>query len=272
MKKLFSSIYLPVFLFCLLTATGCKKDDHSLIPEPNENQCLITKITYSGVDSIVYQYDSQKRLKKAEYAGNGLHEEQYFKEYTYDTKERIVKETFKSTDGVIYAYFEYAYAANNLISNIGFYSINEPDESFTHQYNKIVEYTDNKLVSKVATYQPDNMEKPFRFDVYSYDASGNVVQIKEYANTISGEINDVTSDYTYDNKKNPYLYATYLGIGADVFSKNNVLTEKITYHLSGLTKNYTSTYLYNEQGYPVKQTLITGTHTAEIEREYTCAN
>ncbi|QHT67953.1 hypothetical protein GXP67_15550 [Rhodocytophaga rosea] len=266
MHKLFS-LTAGMGLLCL--AVSCNTDD-AAEPQQPKNACLVTKMTVAGTDVITYQYDSQKRLQKADYSGDAT-EDNYFKEYAYNAAGRVIKETFKSDDGGDLSYFTFEYDGNNLLSKIAFYSRNAPTNAIVHQYNKVIDYNVSKQVVKVSTYAPDNSTTPYRYDTYTYDANQNVSKIQEYTQHSTGAVNDVSSEYTYDSKKNPNLGATFLGVGAETHSRNNILSEKVTYYLSGLTKNYTHTYLYNEKEFPVKETVNTGSESYQVDREYSCS-
>jgi hypothetical protein len=253
----------------LFLTVSCNTDD-TAEPQQNLNSCLVTKITVAGTDVITYQYDAQKRLQKADYSGDAT-EDNYFKEYTYDAAGRVNKETFKSTNGETYSYFTFEYNGDNLLKKIAFYSRNAPTNAIVHQYNKVIDYNASKQVVKVSTYAPDNSTSPYRYDTYTYDANQNVSKIQEYVQNSAGAVNDVTTEYIYDSKKNPNLGATFLGVGAETHSKNNIVSEKVIYHLSGLTKNYTHAYLYNEKEFPEKETVTTGLESYQVDREYSCS-
>lgn len=253
----------------LFLAASCNTDDTAK-PQQEVNNCRLTKMTVAGTDVITYQYDAQKQLQKAEYSGDAAGDN-YVKEYTYDAAGRVSKETFKSADGDTFSYFTFEYEANNLLKKIAFYSRDNQGSTLVHQYNRVIDYDANGQVEKVSTYAPENHTTASRYDVYTYDAKGNVTKIEEFVQNGTSTVNDVSTEYTYDSKKNPYLGATFLGVGAEMFSKNNIASRKETYHLSGLTKMYTHTYQYNEKEYPAKETINTGSQSYQVDREYSCA-
>ncbi|MGV3587217.1 MAG: hypothetical protein ACO1OF_09465 [Adhaeribacter sp.] len=266
MKK----INLSALLLCLLFALACKNDEDVVKPDKNLNTCLITKITFAGTDAITYEYDNQKRLKKANHAKDATSNENYYKEYDYDAAGRVTKESFKLADGTVFSYFAFTYNSKNLLEKIAFHT-KAAGNTFKHEYDKIITYTSTNKIEQVKTLNPEGPATSYRLDEYTYDANQNITKVQEYVVNGAAKVNDVTTAYTYDNQNNPYRGATYLGLGAETISKNNIATEKETYHLSDLTKNYTYTYEYNEKGYPTKQTRQSDTNTLEIIREYACA-
>ena len=269
MKKNLMPANLSAGLLCLIFAIACKNDEDVVKPATNTQTCYITKVTFAGTDAITYEYDSQQRLKKANHAKDAVSDQNYYKEYAYDGAGRVVKESFKLTDGTLLSYFAFSYSQNNLLEKISFYT-KSVGNTFEHEYDKKITYTNATKIEKIITANPAGPVTHYRQDEYTYDANQNISMVKEYVVNGTSKINDVTTEYTYDNQNNPYLGATYLGIGAETISRNNIATEKETFHLSDLTKNYTYTYIYNAKGYPTKQTRQSGNNSLEIIREYSC--
>ncbi|KAA5542930.1 hypothetical protein [Adhaeribacter rhizoryzae] len=260
---------LSAVLLCLLFAIACKNDEDVVKPDKDLNICLLTNITFAGTDAITYEYDNQKRLKKANHAKDAVSNENYYKEYDYDAANRVIKESFKLSDGTLFSYFAFTYNNKNLLEKIAFYT-KSAGNSFKHEYDKILIYSGTNKIEQVKSLNPDDPATDYRVAEYTYDAKQNISKVQEFVVNGTSKLNDLTTEYTYDNQNNPYLNATYLGIGAETISRNNIATEKETYHLSGLTKNYTYTYQYNARGLPTKQIRQSDTNTLEILREYAC--
>jgi len=271
MKKFFNPQQLLLPALVLVFFSSCQKDTDQPKPDKITKACLITKVTFAGTDAITYHYDNQNRLQHADYTGDITNAENYVKAYEYDEEGRVIKEVFKNTAGHIYGYFSFGYNSKNLLATVSFFNKPAGSSSFNHEYDQEIIYTAGNRIAKVTTTNPGNTQES-RYDIYVYDNQDNVTRI--IGNVVNGATttNDVTTDYTYDNKNNPLFNNTYLGVGAETKSKNNVVTEKVTYHLSGLVKNYASTYQYNDKGYPITQTRVSETNVLEVVREYACTD
>ncbi|MBK0403204.1 hypothetical protein I5M27_09420 [Adhaeribacter sp. BT258] len=90
---------------------------------------------------------------------------------------------------------------------------------------------------------------------YSYPAAG---QIKEevYSCDMTGNMRLIsTTVKQFDNKKNPYMLLNFYQ-GITSLSKNNVIAHYETNHNTGRKYNYTYSYEYNEDDFPVKVTFV----------------
>ncbi len=114
-KKLLIPTNFRAGLLCQLFAIACKNDEDEIKPDKNVTACLITKVTFTGTDAITYVYDQQKRLKKANHAKDAVSNENYYKEYDYDAAGRVIKESFKLSDGILFSYFAFTYNDKNLL-------------------------------------------------------------------------------------------------------------------------------------------------------------
>ena len=212
----------------ILSFLSCSKDDNS---QP-EVVSLLKKIndTSDGLIST-YTYDTSKKLINYKLNGNqsngprdqnftynadgtlneirNLSDNSLELKYFYDSSKKIVKR--EGRNGIDIYTYEYA---NNKVTEKYIFTVN--NEGFTN--------------------------------IYSYDAKGNMNEIKIYDNVTATNPNGDyygAITYTYDNKKS-YRTSLPKEFIFPYSNKNNYATEK--YPNQNL---YTYDFQFNEKGYPI---------------------
>lgn len=237
------------FAILLLVFTiSCSKNDEPTTPTATPVDAEVISLLTKTVDSddgltSTYTYDSAKRLInfKRNAVGNNPVKNQNF---TYNT------------DGLL-----------NQITNV-------PDGSIVSKYfydadKKVVKKEERNGIDVFNyTYSGNQVTEKYAFNgvaswiqVYSYNTTGNVLELKSYDQITVANPNGSLSGtfiYTYDDKKSSSksLPKEYLFPKSNV---NNVATEKYN---SGAV--YTNNYEYNEKGYPSKR-ITTYTRTFEYQ-------
>jgi hypothetical protein len=241
MKTLKNTLALAIVLF---TASCTKKDEPAIAPIPIIAEVsLLTKTTDSD-DGLIstYAYDNAKRLinfKRTAVGNNPVKNQNY----TYNTDGTL--DQIKNADETIAV--RYFYDSNKKITK-------KEERNATDVFN--YSYSGNQITEKyvfngVASW----------IQVYTYDAKGNVLELKTYDKITAANPNGVLSGtfiYTYDDKKNASLSLPIQFLFPKT-SINNLVTEK--YNSEPV---YTYKYEYNEKGYPTKR-ITSFTRTYEYQ-------
>ena len=94
------------YIFLLFTA-ACTTDDDSAQPGKDAKSCMLNKVILAGSDSIVYQYNNQNRLIRADFTADNTSPENYYKEYQYNPAGKVAKVAFKLKRGGELSYETY---------------------------------------------------------------------------------------------------------------------------------------------------------------------
>lgn len=256
MKK----VLLPIIFLALIAS--CKKED---APAP---QNILDKVTTKeGTDSIVtsYTYDAQNRFV-GESVNDPINSETYTRSLTRDNNGRITKITdaeVSSTPSSSVIDFAYLGATDTKLRNgKTFFVVSNVNinDSSAYEYNGAQVARTNHYWS-TATFPLTLIE----YYVYTYDARGNMTEVKYYQTDAPGSTNFQlveTLTFTYDDKINP------------IYSKDDALVEYFVNqyvspnNMTGLTYSSVSnpannfsatfTYEYRSDGRPTKSTLSIG--------------
>jgi hypothetical protein len=216
--------------------------------------CEIEKIqpTFDGQNSINSLVFGTKQLTEIRENGKKLFE------FIYDSEKRLVKLNKYYSDTIISAE-TYEYLDNRLSKRIynGFvdtYLYNDKGwmiskESYYQKTGKtwkeIYQYNRSNQVEKAICYFNGSEDGYIN---YKYDSNGNTIERKQY----NGDFLTSELRLTFDNKINPLKNLLVYPI--EVIQKNNV-----TYYynylaiMSSYPPEYTSTFEYDESGYPIKE-------------------
>ena len=215
-------------------------------------------------------------LEQVIYKANDPGEEDYIETFTYDGASNITKisskEVYESNGETITDIYEILFTyENGKVVKADTYDGDVRDNVI------IVEYTSDNLLSKLTstdigdgyideyriTYSGTTPTQFENWDNYS-GGDGGLTLSYSIKITFTGEnvTKEVEDDgdvnlYTYDNKINPFKgnVAYFIAATSPVtfFSTNNVVTNKYEY-VDDDGESYISTYEYNADGYPVKET------------------
>ena len=138
-------------------------------------------------DTVRYQYDSQDRLTGYGFIIKGNYQRLYT--FTYDSNSRIAQaDDYNTTvDTVLYSVI-YNYTANGFTETVSYPNGQTAAASFTLNSN----------------HQVARMDETTYYTLFDYDANGNLIHEKSYANPGQPAINQ-EADMTYDAYKNPFL-------------------------------------------------------------------
>jgi len=260
-------------LICGVVLTNCNSNleliDNGVNAIYSTDNEHLKSISTNGSITHEYHYDYTGKIVEE----NSLF---YFKKYIYDKNDRLEKtesafdrnmlssmwheprtEFMTSKNSETDSYSLYTYDATGRLSMIKNY-FNETGKDFEYRSMQTFEYN-GENISKVNLHEPGG--KITQYHVYDYDKNGNVTIDKYFTNIFNPE-NTLQSEtvYKYDNYKNPYRIFSMLGSPGLWSNANNIIETNTTRFedIPGIDKysHSTTTYRYNNEGYPIKE--ITG--------------
>ncbi|MCJ7935114.1 MAG: hypothetical protein MUW56_16195 [Chryseobacterium sp.] len=227
---------------------SCSSSNDDTVNEPTEKKLLLSKIT-----TVYYDNPSQPQTS--------------IENLEYNSQGELIKTLSASGTSTL----EYS---NGKPVKIKYYNNNQ-----TLEYYSVFNYNGDQLVNVKAIYPNPDYNRTV---TYNYNSNGQVISstlcqsadcshpgIDTFVyngNNISSETSETGGSsfgtkivFSYDDKLNPYTNINkYLRIAmgrAHVVSKNNYLTEKISYKSNGAwvqNQTRTSTIQYNSSGLPVQ--------------------
>jgi len=262
MKKiLFLGLMSAVVFF-----NSCSSNDDNGTNTPSEPKTLLSKITIVYYDNPAQpdtsietlQYNNQGELIKTLSSSSSS---------TFEySNGRPVKINYYNNNQELEYYSVFNYNGDQLVNVKAIYSNPDYNRTITYNYN-----TNGQVISSTLCQSPD-CSHPI---VTTYTYNGN--NISSETSESGGSSFNSKIVFSYDDKLNPYTNTNkYLKIvmgGAYVVSKNNYLTEKISYKSNGVwiqNQTRTSTIQYNSAGYPTQviSKEANGSLSAQYNYEY----
>ncbi|MDN3493071.1 hypothetical protein [Winogradskyella bathintestinalis] len=226
MKKILMSIIITTFLY------SCSSDSNENINQNSSYYRLVEKTEISNdgdIETTNYEYYSNGNLRRII---NDTYSGTYIGDYIYDNEDLLIKTDYGEW------FSTYSYNSSGLIE----IATNSPDEEGIITTR---EYTYNSLGQKTIDIQYDNNIYCCETE-FVYNSNGNISEI----NSTDGEGGGSSTGFTYDNKKRPEFA---MGLTDASFwideraNQNNILDNG---------NGATTTYEYNDQGYPTKSTIV----------------
>ncbi|CAH0237837.1 hypothetical protein [Chryseobacterium sp. Bi04] len=241
-------------------------DDNDGTNIPSEPKVLLSKITIVYYDNPAQpqtsiqtlEYNNQGELIKT-LSASGTSRFEY-------SNGKPTKTTYYNPDGTVDYYSAYTYNGDQLVNVKAIYTHPDYNRTITYHYN-----TNGQVISSSLCQSP-NCSNPI-INTYVYNGDNISSETSEGGGSSYG----TKVVYSYDDKPNPYTNTNkYLKItmgGAYVVSKNNYLTEKISYKSNGAwiqNQSRTSTIQYNNAGLPVQviSKEANGSLSAQYNYEY----
>lgn len=247
MKKLL------LFLFIGFLAASCQNDD--TLPHVGEK---LTSVYFDGIKFYEYDFHSDGLIaaEKSKF---------YYHKYDYSKNSRTVSKE---------VYFDSRLASSNSSVLQGAIDraewVNPQNTELTGTL--IFEYnTDKKLVKSTeligySEYEYDNNDriktrkmynegKLSGIREYEYDLTGNVLRDDHYHVSEDGsKILSTTTEYEYDNMKNPFFNLKPDKFPVENTNPNNITRKKYTvYNYPEGSSEIQYTYTYNSRGLPVER-------------------
>lgn len=246
--KIFSHV---LMLLGFLFLASCDENDVQ-IKEPRL-ACYIESYEIPGLGfqpqlKIVYQYDGSGRVERYTVSGydpaTELMTEQRYFDFSYTSGKVLGIKGYLPGKSSPYVEYVYVYLTDGNVSRI-----------FEHNYatgiNSEVEflYSQNDTIHVSYTFSNGG------FFEYEFDyATGNIMADR----TTKGTQICSEGEYTYDQKKNPFSELGYVDYLLTNLSRNNKLTENVSYTACAfptlIPESYS--YEYNDDGYPVTATTL----------------
>ncbi len=244
---------------------------------------------FISVASCRNNFDAVFRVEGEKLSGV-YHEKEKVQEYEYDARERLIVEKSK------FSYHSYIYEEGkrritkkvyldkgifSSSSNVATQTLNRKEwvnPGNTPLYAKLDYDFDagNRLIRSVeitgySEYEYDTkgriaVRKLFHngklsgTHEYTYDGSGNLIKKDHYSiSDFSGKALSSTTEYQYDEMKNPYYYLIPERIPGRNTSPNNIVHELYTVYnypavgVNSVTNDITYSYQYNSLGYPTQR-------------------
>ncbi|MFD2922141.1 hypothetical protein ACFS6H_20645 [Terrimonas rubra] len=237
-------LYFYLLFFSITFLPSCKKDKDT----PAAKKVMMTKTitTKPGQApfTIIYNYDAAGQLVSYKYDNITV------TTITRNANGQVTKTTdANATTGVIVGGVNFYYdAAGKCIKRESLSSSGSVTFYYTFTYQS------NMFVSK--QYNPAGSAGEY-FESY-YTADGKNIQSRKlYTNT--GTLKSIYT-YQYDTKYGTELAMPFSDISPIVPTANNVIAYTSSI-VPGATTNYSYTYAYNNDGYPVKRVSNDGTET-----------
>jgi len=249
-----------LFLFITLGILSCQRENST-------QQCIdntrIRNIKSGNIQQKQYGYNENCQVSE-------LVEAFQYSKYTYDPSNRIIKSEYAFSLNPASCYMPQGIQGENVSdprkAKISSYSVFEYNmdgklnKKSNYYFGNAITltsvntfvYKDSKII-RLNIENPDNVVT--QYYLYTYDESGNLVH-EEYYFTNDGIDGTIVSstDYVFDNWKNPFFTLASSGEPGINTNPNNITKETITYYYSGSAYPHTRDYQieYNTAGYPVK--------------------
>lgn len=241
MKNLFTAKQFLILSLLGISLFSCSKDDADSPTKPNKVEKKLSKIEIDANNYSVFKYN-KGLLAELEDLTDGEFERSTIK-YNNDKKpievlnaqgkikfgytdERLVKEELYNTGSDI----------------IGTYN------QYTYQ---------GKQVNEVTGYGLYEQDEPYFKRKYFYYPNGDVEKVEIYVpNGNNGFKLSIKIAYEYDNKINPFVgsVGSYLALFTQIYTQHNVIKETTTNAAGTLSNVITTTYTYDNDGYPLTAT------------------
>ncbi len=252
-------ILIPIFTMAIGFTSCGSGDDPMPTPTP-EKKLRLTKV----ITTIKYKEQNgekeKKRTLKIFYGTNGFVGKSTLEGnddnqvlFTYNDKNQLIKstETYEKKGKEVTETTTYTYNPKGLLITV----LEDTDSKKPHK--TIYEYNDKNLMVK-RIHDADTKNQTV--DTYEYDTNGQLKK-RRYS---SGE-DETVIVYTFDTKKNPFsllLPKEFRLTNPKIWGDHNYLIETDNEYYTN-----TSTYTYNDDGYPTK--VIKEEHNDKDEVKYT---
>lgn len=237
MKKIFT-----IAAIALFTITSCSDDDSTPTSNPDESAILPVKIIRTEDGEIITSdltYNGTKLVSVINEYGSDL--------YTYDGDQIVERKVYEGSTLMYHEFFEYN--ENGQLSEYRELTIADNTANKT-----LFTYNSNGTISTEEYGGNLESQTELEYNGIITMENGNIVS---YVNEISNYT------YTYDTKNNPTknitgIQAIYIAIQSG--GVNNITSENYVVVPSGIELDWTYTYTYNSDNFPVTEN-VTGQST-----------
>jgi len=254
-----------ILLLFLAFFTACKKDKVPVLEDPGFP--LLDKVMYGPELSYVYTWNESFLIseEKSKY---------FYTKHNYNSQNQLVSSDFYVDPGIYSSDSHISQASMNRTEWVS--PDNTAKEMFrTYEYNQngqLIKYSINRLNTNYKSYSvfeynaKGQISKETWYSdgkangntIYTYNDAGNL-SLKTRNNILAdGSFKlSTTTEYEFDNKKNPYLLFK-MQIPGIYTNQNNIIKEtyKLWFEVDAFIDKVQITetsYQYNDYGYPVKK-------------------
>lgn len=266
-----------IFLAFLLLMSSCDDDNNNPNPSGGDT-CFVTKMQ-GGNDKTEFVY-SNDLLTRVNYDSASTGASGYIN-LERNASKQIIKGQMFEANGNSDVYVTYEYDNNGSVAKANYFIKDSGSSTFENLFYVGYEYT-NKVLKKTTINFDFGIGAfiPVSATEYTLDAKGNITKTMQYEVNVANPFGPMqlkgSTEYQYDDKKNPLQVLSYLLIDPQTYSlavsalSGNNITAKVAKDENGATtSSQTYTYEYNEAGYPTKQTTTSGA-TTQITIDYSC--
>ncbi len=263
--KLMKKLNAAVLSLALLLAVSCGKETKHEDPAPevitqqpqpqvqNPVQKTCRLVGQSQGSYINYVNDASGKVIRINASSPFPPDYGFYQELIYNADGNIEEVKSYTGNNVLTGYHTYTYNANRLPETVSNYEV-FTNGTIYRGYTQF-EYNAGMQLIKKSMFGPGQTVSS-SYSLYTYPAPDQSKEEDYYADA-SGNIRLVTTTIMhYDNKRSPYTLLNFMNERMLVSKHNDIATFQ-TNHNNNTTNNYTSTYEYNEEDYPVKRTITT---------------
>lgn len=258
--------YCCFFIVVLLVFCSCEKeesfyfdlDNNGLLKEVQIEDEVFYKYTYNN-SNLILEEKNKYYYSKHNYNNQGqlVRSEHYWDNRIFSSSRYVLEELRKRTNWVNSentersSYKTFKYGSNGELK-----MIKTIRESNDYTLYSAYSYNEKGRIEKRTSYHDG---KAALFDKYYYDAVGNLIREERYNLLKNGnEELSTSTDYEFDNMKNPYYSFRKLMSPGQNTNVNNII--KQTYHIYFEVDDFIDNvqvsefeYEYNSNGYPVSR-------------------
>lgn len=259
------NIISPILLFAVIFYS-CEKETYEIDTDSHEPRLIKIKIANLPFYEYAYTSDDMVSEEKSNYDfTNFIYNElaqivkvDYYSDFSLLSEDEKVLEKALNNKGLLNildsekgGILEYKYDNSGKLKNSYFL---QPAGS-NHEYSQFT-YDDNGKIVRQTLFW-DN--KKAGYIEYIYDNAGNLIMETLYS-IIPDDIPELstTTEYEFDNYKNPFKSDYKLFIPGMNTNTNNIVKETLTIHFkpgegTDIVQTTINSYEYNKRGYPVRK-------------------
>ncbi|WP_439880043.1 hypothetical protein ACSX1A_12835 [Pontibacter sp. MBLB2868] len=255
--------FLPAMLmFGVVAFSSCDKREQESL-EPEFKQGAISQIMADSAEVTSYDF-AGKQLTQINYYDKATGKLESFEKFVRDAKGKLTTATTHAgSNNAVLSEQAYTYNDKGLLTTTTTSYFNGGKVEYS-TYSKY-DYTADKNLNKKTVFEGvesgDKAGVAKSYTTYEVLPNGNYTQEKQFVVDDKGQAKLFsTTTYSYDTNQNPFHEFAEPGTAS---SPNNMLASSMLVHGSKKTYKYTYTYQYDDNGYPVSQTITKPNGTRE---------
>ncbi|WP_147294256.1 hypothetical protein [Pontibacter diazotrophicus] len=258
---------MPALLFCGVVAlSSCEKNEQESV-NPEFTQGMLSQILADSSKVTSYSF-AGKQLSQVNHYHKENGEAETFEKYEYDGTGKLTKASiYAASDNALLTEQKFTYNSKDLLAKTDMAYHNGGKLEYTAYATFEYDEKNNLLKKSLFEVSNDKGEKKEAeatqksYTTYEILPNGNYAEEKQYVIDGKGKaILFSTTTYSYDTNRNPLHEFAEPGSAS---SPNNLVASSALIQNGNKTYKYAYAYTYNEQGYPLTQTVVTPTGKSE---------